>query len=172
MIISLIPGTFNPFHNGHKAIGDYCAKRGEKVCYCVSAYPFDKTDIPSVAIRYKQMSDTLMVMTFESRSLAGLLLEAIGNFYLWGYSLDDGFRINIGIDTLTRVNDMKYYPDKEYFETFLEDMYQTNTKIRAFPRNGVKYLDLHPKLESYVEFAVDFEEVNISSTELRNKNEV
>lgn len=168
-ILSLIPGTFNPLHEGHLAIYKYCQAKSERTTFLISGNPFDKEGVPSITERRKQFFDLdLSHIVVESRTLICQLREVAGLYALIYGSMWDGFIINIGIDTLSRLNDLKYYENEEHFEYSMDELASSYTKIRAFPRNGVKRIPLRSSLMLHTEFVSSFDEVNISSTEIRN----
>lgn len=169
-ILSLIPGTFNPLHEGHLAIYRYCVAKNEQTTFLISANPFDKEGVPSSTERRKQFMDLdLTHAVVESKTLIGQLREMAGLYALIYGHIWDGYVINIGIDTLSRLNDLAYYENEDHFEFAMDEFASSYTKIRAFPRNGVKRIPLRSSLMLHTEFISSFDEVNISSTEIRNK---
>lgn len=166
--IGLIPGTFNPVHDGHLAICEYVLDQLEAPVPLISTKPFDKTLDNSVSesARLQFVKLGIPCMLVEHSTLAGQLLEIQKYYPLQNVS----FTFNIGIDTLARLNDLKYYQSEKAFQLSLRMMRGLNLyKIRAFPRNGIDEIEVRPELKPLVEFIKSFKQVNISSTEIREK---
>lgn len=76
----------------------------------------------------------------------------------------------VGIDTYLRLIDSKYYGGEDSFRIIFKLLDRLKTRFMVYPRNGVKY---EPTCISWIDNLViyrdSFKEINISSTELRNK---
>jgi hypothetical protein len=166
--LSLIPGTFNPLHEGHMAIYNYCVAKNESTIFLISVYPFDKDAISFTDRRSIFTQKQLFHIGVESRSILGQTREIAG-LYASNYgAIIPAMTINVGMDTLSRINDLKYYDSEDEFHYMCDEFANANIKIRAFPRNGLRHIKLRPSLLLHTEFVSSFEEINMSSTEIRN----
>lgn len=168
LTLSLIPGTFNPLHKGHLAIENYCKNKKEYPMFLISVYPFDKENVPSFVERALQFHGIYPYLGVESKSIGGQIKEVVGTYVQLYKFYPSKMIVNIGMDTMARVNDLKYYDNNTVFQEFCNLLSDFNVLLRAFPRNGVKKIELRKELVIHTEFVSSFEEIAISSTELRN----
>ena len=96
----LFPGAFNPIHSAHRQMAKLASKRlGQPVTYELSITNVDKPplDFIEIADRLAQFDGELVLLTRASR---------FGD----KARLAPGCTFVVGIDTIVRINDPKYYP--------------------------------------------------------------
>lgn len=166
--LALIPGTFNPVHRGHLLIAEHQSKLGEVPTFLISAYPFDKKDLPSPVERLKPISSAgYYTSIVESRSILGQLTEVFGQLFFKNYTPPE-VSVNVGMDTFVRINNRDYYYDPLHFEAFADVLRIEGIQINVFPRPNSTKPTVDPLLLKQVNFVEDFEAVDISSTKIRN----
>ncbi len=161
----LYPGSWNPLHSGHLEVAHHVEKKyGVAPVFAISRNTYDKGTISEEEInrRAKQFqcigreyifSDKV---SFVEKSTIRTREES---YFITGY------------DTIKRVDDPKYYFNSiEEKNRCLKIIYLNSWKFLVFPRNGKLKEDLSPEITKLCIFQDDFKEIDISSTEIRNKS--
>lgn len=162
----LIPGTFSILHYGHTNIYLYLQKKtylGEMCspCFGVTESPYDKS-LDSLSERLDQFKP----YDFDYVTLHGKsILEHKIQFSHSVKSFVVG--IAIGHDTFKRMLDPKYYLGSVDLMKHIVEERLRNTHFFIFPRNGKLEIDSRI-LPRHLNYITDFEEINISSTEIKN----
>jgi len=153
----LIPGSFNPAHEGHIAIGLDCLKRNIQPVYEISLPNCDKPDISleEGKKRARQFTKFGFPVIIDS----------------WPYFTEKWANLKptyiaVGADTWNRFVALETYNGNTDLQAHTFKKCQTHFLI--FPRPGYTPLIVDNKVLSYT-FVSNFDEVNISSTELRTK---
>ena len=115
----ILSGSFNPLHDGHRAMIEVARRRiPGSLALEVSIENVDKPPLDFLTMRERQCEDYDMVFT-----RAATFAEKAGLF--------PGARFLIGIDTVVRINDPKYYDD---------DIAARDLAIRHIGENGNRFL--------------------------------
>lgn len=160
----ILPGSFNPLHDGHRqmlAISEQLT--GLAGAYEITVRNADKPplDFLSLHERQAQFADTPLWLTnaatYADKSL-----------------LFPGVTFALGVDTLARIAQVRFYDDRE--ERLLEAMQtfaEQNVRFLVFGRMAERYLtladlELPPQLRALCQEVTEDEfRMDISSTELR-----
>jgi nicotinamide mononucleotide (NMN) deamidase PncC len=161
----LFPGAFNPLHAGHERMAELAAERyGVPVTFELSILNVDKPpmDFVEIADRLQALSDRRVLLT-----RAATFVEKA--------ELAPGCTFVVGVDTLTRIADPKYYGG---------DAAARDEAIAAITRQGCRFLVFGRLLEGRFSTSADLEvptplralcdevsetefRADVSSTELR-----
>ncbi len=169
---AVIPGSFNPIHEGHIALGEEIANcqqiSKEDVIFELSAANPDKGEISRKEIETR-------ISAIVEKGFSAMLTK-IPFFYSKNEYLRDGYFI-VGADTYKRIVNVKYYDNSR------DIMISKLTEFAKYQNNLIVAPRLNPetdKVESLKDFEipdilkglakeVEFRK-DISSTEIRNKN--
>lgn len=160
----LFPGAFNPFHAGHLGIIDYIRKAlGASVTLEISIKNVDKPPLDFLSMSERLLSDQDMVFTnaptFEEKS-----------------ALFPGVTFVVGVDTIERIDDPKYYGSVPERNKALDALKARGNRFLVFGRiDGENFQTLSSCKLSPVLTDISSEipehlfRLDISSSELREK---
>lgn len=165
----VLPGSFNPLHQGHLAMADHAAKvYGAGCCFELSVANVDK---PQLSIEEVQRR---MDQPFGSH---GLIISNAARFVEKSTIYRGGVFV-VGADTLIRLDDVRYYEDSQQ---------KRDDSIGKIADNGCRFLvfgrmiankfvdsenlNIGVRLRGLCEFVSqnDFD-MSISSTQIRDAN--
>lgn len=164
-VMALLPGAFNPPHEGHLQMREVAEHMlGRKVFFELSIENVDKPDLDFFAMRDRQdwLDDAPLVFTraatFAEKS-----------------KLFPGAAFVVGIDTLIRIDDKKYYGQSEQAkQSALVSLAENGHEFLVFGRlvegtfQGLDDFDISPTLRAIcTQVPEDKFRVDVSSTELR-----
>ena len=122
----IFPGSFNPLHEGHKAMRDYAEKFLEKDVFfeiCIRNADKPQLSYESVVATVKQFTDSCWVIT-----RAGKFTEKSKLF--------PGSTFVLGIDTLIRAFDEKFYQNRDQMLEELDIFNSNNNSFLVFGREA------------------------------------
>lgn len=166
---AVLPGSFNPLHLSHLAMAHYAEARGAQVIFEISYSNVDKDTITEEEKlrRLSQFDGLNRDVIFTNRRTfvqKCYIARFCGELYEENNTRSVTFLI--GSDTLSRIQDKKYYFDSEKeMERCLAIIAKSGCDFCVFERNG--RVEPHPIISSIVEYA-DVAIPNISSTQIRN----
>jgi nicotinic acid mononucleotide adenylyltransferase len=170
----VFPGSFAPLHEGHLKVASYIDNLFKKDYYlrfeiCKEAYDKGTISDEEIQKRCKQfhMIGRDVVVTTNTS-----FVEKIQNIHQ--YFPTYGFKVYfaIGWDTARRLCDSKYYFDSELeMLRCINILKERKATFLVFPRNGKLHEEIIPELAEICEFQTEFEQINVSSTQLRTKGE-
>lgn len=165
---AVLPGSFAPLHHGHLAMAHYAESRNTQVIFEISTENVDKDELTDEekAKRQAQFDRLNREVVFTHRptfvqkcSIARYCGE------LFNKDFERHVTFLIGSDTLSRIQDKKYYFNSEKeMERCLDIIVKSKCDFCVFERKG--RIEPHPIIADIVKYA-DVKIPNISSTELR-----
>lgn len=159
--VCILPCSANPLHAGHLSMAHYVESLGSKVIFELSTTNVDKAPI-SHEERQKRIGQ------FEQ--LGREYIEPNAPTFFQKFSLtvvgdDPPYTFLIGSDTLSRIQDKKYYFESEKeMERILKLLVDSGNNFLVFARPNK--IESHPILAPIVEWA-DMEPSDISSSKIR-----
>ncbi len=164
---ALVPGSFNPWHEAHRALWAAARRRfGDPVAYELSITNVDKPPLPTGEVLQRAA---------QFRGRAGLVLTAAPTFVEKARLLP-GAAFAVGADTARRVVEPMYYGGVEAMRAALHELRSLGTRFIVAGRldDGrflqLRDLALPPEAEGLFEsIPADELRVDVSSTELRAK---
>ena len=186
--IALFPGSFNPLHIGHQQMASVAAKRLKRpIWFEISVSNVDKASLNygDVIERLKQFeNDRYRTVAQEPETdfepfCLGVVLTGAATFEEKLQLFPDCVFV-VGADTITRINDLRFYDDEKHRTDVLLSFAESLAKRRQQQRflvfgrwrENVFELDqveLAPELRDQCDFVSQLEfEQRISSTELRD----
>lgn len=157
-------GTFNPLHSGHiKAASLFWNEY--RLIFGKCSHPYDKGNVEYSSDQFDNYG--LEVIELTGQSYYSHYTQFKGNHNDLKLSFHQRHNINflVGLDTYLRIISPKYYLDsQELMEKTLKSMTAT---FHVLPRPGSEYVETDLIKHKYYP---EFEPVNISSTQIRNKN--
>lgn len=166
----LLPGSFNPLHEGHIAMAQYAAQRLQQdVHFELSVRNVDKPSIDYADLMQRTAQFRTNTMQDHALWLTGLptFLEKSREF--------PGTTFLVGADTAERIGQEKYYDGKQALGAALEEMANLEIRFLVFGRshNGrfqtLDELDLPAKFRSLCDGVSEKDfRLDLSSTSLRD----
>lgn len=164
----IFPGSFNPLHEGHVAIGNYIRDKYRISPYFeIALHNADKHGIQEYeAVR---RSKAILKHGFPVLINASLL----GGYFVLKSDIYGGeCNFIVGTDTIKRIDDVRFYGNDEVSrDNTIKYLAQGRTKFMVIPRYNetLSDLTLSARLRSICVDEKDFTPINISSSELREK---
>ena len=163
----ILPGSFNPLHDGHRAI----MAAGEEVTGKQGAYELavNNADKPSIDF----LTLKARIDQFESEPLWLTNTPT----YAEKAQLFPGATFLLGVDTMERIGQQKFYQDRADLMTAAIQMFHDfEIRFLVFPRQMGKFvrlsdLALPKELTTLCQAAPDEFRMDISSTQLRSPNQ-
>ena len=164
---ALVPGSFNPWHEAHRALWEAARRRfGDPVGYELSITNVDKPPLPTGEVLRRAEQ-------FRGRS--SLVLSAAPTFVEKARLLP-GAAFAVGADTARRIVEPMYYGGAEAMRTALQELRCLGARFVVAGRlEDGRFLELRdlalpPEAEGLFEaIPADEVRVDVSSTELRAK---
>lgn len=164
---ALVPGSFNPWHEAHRALWEAARRRfGDPVAYELSITNVDKPPLPTSEVLRRAEQ-------FRGRS--SLVLSAAPTFVEKARLLP-GAAFAVGADTARRIVEPMYYGGMEAMRAALRELRSLDARFVVAGRleEGrflqLRDLALPPEAEELFEaIPADEVRVDVSSTELRAK---
>ena len=120
----IFPGSFNPLHEGHEAMRDYAEKFLEKDVFfeiCIQNADKPQLSYESVVTTVKQFTDSCWIITRAGKFTEKSKLFPSSTFVL-------------GIDTLIRAFDEKFYQNRDQMLEELDIFNSNNNNFLVFGR--------------------------------------
>ena len=164
---ALVPGSFNPWHEAHRALWEAARRRfGDPVAYELSITNVDKPPLPTGEVLQRAA---------QFRGRAGLVLTAAPTFVEKSRLLP-GAAFAVGADTARRIVEPMYYGGVEAMRTALQELRCLGGRFVVAGRlEDGRFLQLDdlalpPEAEGLFEaIPADELRVDVSSTALRAK---
>jgi nicotinic acid mononucleotide adenylyltransferase len=163
----LIPGSFNPFHAGHAAIGLYCKSKDLIPVYEVSTINCDVNKPPISYLEVERRIGEIEKYGFLAvPSDKPYFTQKVRKEYYINGELLDISTICIGADTWNRFVDPSKYFGNVALRNFALVQTMKQVDFLIMPRPNYKIVEV-PDVQAFYTVATDFTEINVSSTEIR-----
>lgn len=125
----IFPGAFHPLHQGHQRMASYAAERlGDEVAYEISITNVDKPSLDFIEINERLMGIK------QQDPIRQILLTAAPTFLEKATLLPESTFV-MGIDTLVRIADTRYYhDDQRQRDQAIREIAQANCRFLVFGR--------------------------------------
>lgn len=163
----ILSGSFHPIHAGHVLMAKYVEdiKFEDKFAFELSLTNSDKGDIPINEV--KDRVKPILELGFN-------LIVTKAPTFAQKACLFPHTSFMVGIDTLIRIDDPKYYLDNSDIRNFVlrRMLAVDHCRFLTFPRDGksLKDYNLSQTILHMTSEATDFVNNNISSSDIRNNN--
>ncbi len=125
-IKAVFPGAFNPIHEGHRRMISVAEEiLGHEVCLEISISNVDKPPIDFIEMQRRQTSVKDLPLAFSN---APTFAEKARHF--------PGAVFVVGTDTVTRIDDVKYYADAKAREAAIEYLRDQGNRFLVFGRSA------------------------------------
>lgn len=133
----IFPGSFHPFHSGHARLAEIAHElTGLPVDFEISVRNVDKP-----ALHYRAMADRLLGLREHrerARCQGSAWLTSAPTFLEKARLFPGPSRFVVGMDTLVRIGDPRYYRDEADCRQVLEELADAHqASFLAFPRAGL-----------------------------------
>ena len=160
----IFPGSFNPLHEGHEAMRDYAEKFLEKDVFfeiCIQNADKPQLSYESVVSTVKQFTDSCWIITRAGKFTEKSKLFPDSTFVL-------------GVDTLIRAFDEKFYQNRDQILEELDIFNSNNNNFLVFGREvegsfiSLQDINIPKHINSrFAEVAEQDFRLDISSSSLR-----
>lgn len=164
---AVLPGAFNPLHDGHRRMLDLAEKRlNQSVVFELSIRNVDKPGLDFIDIdeRTKQFESDACVLTNQPKFIekARLLFNKAGGTFV------------VGTDTISRIDQARYYESRQHRDDAISELTDLGIRFLVFGRREdadfrtLEDLELGADLLALCDGVAESEfRCDVSSTELR-----
>ena len=122
---ALLPGAFNPLHRGHREM----AQKASKLLGCKVQYELSVRNVDKPPLSYLQMRER--IGQFDD----GEVVLTNAPTFIQKSRLKEGLTFVVGVDTLVRIADLRYYPVRlRNYANFIAALEETRTRFLVFGR--------------------------------------
>jgi len=162
----IFPGSFNPAHDGHIKVARKAYElAGKPVWFEISIRNCSKPSVDWISCRNRIDSFS----KYESDPALGGIVLTQEPLFVKKSRLFPGATFIVGMDTLNRIDDYKYYDTNNEYVNAINEMVHRGVNFLAFNRKGVLRKPYkHIGMERMVQVIDDYEDAGENSTEIRS----